>query len=440
MANKGLSRRDFVKILGAGGASLTASGLVGVSRILAQDSGEIVVRYLAPSWASTRDRRSARQVAFRGVIDTFNDRFMDQGIRVEEIVGDGNPLTITQEIDAGNVDAIWFNHGNFQNRYREGQLADLREFGVELSDYFGFVQDTITAPDGAVTALWHNTDTPLYYYDTTKIPEPPTTWSELRAMCQQVRDEVGGNTYGFVTPYVGWFQHNFGMYIALGGTLVDDDGAPTAFSAENREIWQVVLGHSGSLIRDDLIPASAVGNHQAQMMPDVFAGNVYSFTGNSNYHIRELQPNLPPGEYANWSAAPIPYPDDADGGLYVAGGWGIAAVDSGDAARVAAAAAWAIHATGEQAMANTCFAGGWIPTRPSILANDPFYSEDHFAQVTLQALESGWVVPTAPIFLDMWLAFDVVVQRVAAGEANIEDALNDAEGEVNRAYEALSSS
>jgi len=437
MAKKGLSRRDFLKTIGVGGAGLAASNLVGLSRALAQDGEEIVVRYLVPSWASTSDRRRERQVAFRGVIESFNQQFADQGIRVEEIVGDGNPLTITQEIEAGNVDSVWINHGVFQSRFAEGQLVDLSQYEAEPGAFFDFVQDTITTPDGAIAAMWHNTDTPLYYYDTTKIETPPTTWSELRALCQQVRETEGGNTYGFVTPYAGWFQMNFGMYVALGGTFVDEDGAPVAFSDENLAIWQTVFDHAVTLVQDDLIPASAISNNQSQAMPDVFAGNVWSFAGNSNFHIRELQPNLPPDEYANWAAAKLPYPDDAESGLYVAGGWGIAAVDSADEARNAAAAAWTIHATNPSAMANTCLAGGWIPTRPQILSDDPFYTDDAFAQTTLEALEEGWVVPSAPIFIAMWQAFDAAIQRAAGGEVSIDEALAEAEAETNRAFEEL---
>jgi len=438
MTKKGLSRRDFLKTLGVGGASLAVANLTSLSRTLAQSDDEIVVRYLTHSWASSRDRRSARQVAFRGVIDSFNAQFADQGIRVEEVVGDGNPVTITQEIEAGNANAIWFNHGQFLNRFNAGQLVDLSQYGAQIGDFFDFADGVMSTPDGAVAAMWHNTDTPLFYYDTTKIATPPSTWAELVEMAAAVRADEGGNTYGFVTPFVGWFQMNFGMYSALGGTLVDENGAPTAFTPENLEIWRGIFEHYVSLVQDDLIPASAIGNAAGQTLPDVFAGNVYSFYGNSNLHIRELQPNLPAEEYANWAAVPLPTPAGAEGARYVVGGWGIGAVDSGDEATNAAAAAWAIHATKQSAMANTCLAGGWIPTRPEILATDPFYADDAFAQTTLGALQDGWVVPSVPIFTPMWQAFDVAIQRAASGDATIDEALATAEEEINAAFEGLS--
>ncbi len=436
MAKKGISRRNFMKGVATGGATLAVSSLVDLARVRAQGE-EVVVRFLTTSWASTRDRRPARQVAFRSVIDSFNQQFADQGIRVEEVVGDGNPLTITQEIEAGNVDAFWFNHGNTEVRYNAGQLLDLTSFEPEIGEFFDFSQELSTMDDGAIAALWHNTDTPLYYYRTDKFPTPPTTWSELVEQISAIREEEGGSTYGFVTPYVGWTQHNAGLYAALGGTFVDEEGAPTAFTDENKAIWTTMFEHLAGLIENDLVPSSAIGNNQNQMLPDVYAGNVYSFTGNSNFHIRQLQPNLPPEEYELWSAAPIPYPDGADGGLYVAGGWMIGAVASGNPALEAAAAAWTLHATGTNAIASTCLAGGWIPTRPAILAEDPFYSEDAYAQTTLAALEQGYVVPLAAIYNDMRIAIETALQRVAAGDATIEEALNEAEAETMRAYEAL---
>jgi len=436
---KGISRRQFLKNIGVGTAGLAVASLVDLAQVRAQGE-EVVVRYMTTSWASTRDRRPARQVAFRSVIDSFNQRFADQGIRVEEVVVDDNPLTRTQEIEAGNADAFWFNHGLVQTRYDTGQLLDLRSFEPEIGEFFDFVQNTVTMEDGAIAALWHNTDTPLYYYRTDKFATPPATWSELVEQISAIREEEGGNTYGFVTPYVGWTQHNVGLYSALGGTLVDEMGAPTAFTDENKAIWTSMFEHFVGLIENDLVPASAIGNTQNQMLPDVYAGNVYSFTGNSNFHIRQLQPNLPPEEYELWSAVPIPYPDAAESGLYVAGGWMIGAVASGDPAKEAAAAAFTLHATDTNAMASTCLAGGWIPTRPAILAEDPFYSEDAYAQTTLAALEQGIVVPLDAIYNDMRIAIETALQRAAAGDATIEEALAEAEEETNRAYEALSSS
>ncbi len=160
---------------------------------------------------------------------------------------------------------------------------------------------------------------------------------------------------------------NTGLYLSLGGEYVNEEGAPVAFEPENCQVWNDMFSYYNDmfsyyigLVENDLIPASAVANDQTQQMPDVYAGDIYSFAGNSNFHVRQLQPNLPEEEYANWSATPLPIPDAADPAfpnLYQAGGWIIGAVASGDPEREAAAAAWTLHATNGRSLANTCKAG-----------------------------------------------------------------------------------
>jgi ABC-type glycerol-3-phosphate transport system substrate-binding protein len=438
MTRRQLSRRDFLKFSAVAGAgsTLLVNQLVALASNLAQGQ-PITVRYRTPSWASTTDRRRERQIAFRGVIDSFNDAYASQGIQVVEVAADDNSVNMTQDIEAGSVDALWFNSGEYRVRVNAGHLADLRPYlNGEDEAFFEWVQQDFNI-DGALYALWHNTDTPLYYYNTEKIPNPPTTWSELLEICQEIRAAEGGSQYAYAHPFVGWGQTASGMFVALGGEYVDADGAPVAFDGANMDIWKRMFEFYVGLVQDDLIPAASVASTHGQLMPSVFAGNVYSFAGNSNYHVRELQPNLPPDEYGKWAAVPLPYPDEAGFGLYEAGGWSIGAVPNSDSAIEAAAAAWVIHATGPRALANTCAAGVWIPTQPAILAEDPFYREDEFALVTLQALENGYVPPRAPIYGIMRPIIDTALSRATTGEVSIDEALAEAREETMREYEAL---
>ena len=446
-----LSRRQFLTLVGAAGATtalaacqvatpVSPTGAADAAPAAAGDA--ITVRYLTPSWASTQDRRPERQIAFRAVLDSFNDQYADEGYQVEEVVFDGDSVAITQAIEDDTVESFWFNHSEYASRANAGQLVNLSEYDADINEFFPFVQETMQSVDGNVYALWHNTDTPLYYYNSQQIGSPPQTWSQVEELCQQVRQEQGGSTYAYTHPFVGWIQMNSGLYLSLGGEYVNEEGAPVAFEPENRQIWNDMFSYYIGLVENDLIPASAVANDQTQQMPDVYAGDVYSFAGNSNFHVRQLQPNLPEEEYASWSATPLPIPDAADPtfpNLYQAGGWIIGAVASGDPDREAAAAAWTLHATNARSLANTCKAGAWIPTRPAIIADDPFYADDAFAQVTLAALDQGHVVPLEPIFIPMATAIQTALTRAASGEVDIETALEDAAAETQREYEALGS-
>lgn len=430
-----INRRSFLKRIAAlGGGALMADNLINYAK--AQSNGPITVRFLTPSWASTRDRRIERQIAFNNVLESFNDRYADQGIQVQEIVGDGNSVTITQEIDAGNVDAVWINHSSYPNHVLAGQLLSLEPYlEGEDSKFFPWSTNTLRQVSGSLSGLWHNTDTPLFYYNSESIPTPPSTWSEVTAMAEAIKAQ-NPKAYGVAYPLVGWMQMNSGLYEALGGTWLSDSGEPIVFQGENLEHWKTMFSYYLDLLDRDLMPKSAISSNQSQLLPDVFAGTVQSFSGNSNFHVRELQPNLPADEYAKWKAVPLPYPDAAGGGKYVAGGWVIAPVASGNEATEAAAAAFTLHATGNRAQRDTCRAGAWIPTRPEIIAEDPFYSDDAFAQVTLKALESGIVVPLAPIMGAVRTSIENALVKVASGQASLNDALNTASIELELEYQA----
>jgi multiple sugar transport system substrate-binding protein len=230
---------------------------------------------------------------------------------------------------------------------------------------------------------------------------------------------------------------NSGLYLALGGEYLDATGKPVAFEGKNNAIWAEMFTYYDKLIKDNLIPPGAVNQDQQQMMPDVYAGNVYSFAANSNYHVRQLKPNLPPEEYKKWTAVPLPYPDRAGKGIYQAGGWMIGAVANPDPDVAEAAAAWAIHATNETSQSVTNKAGAWIPTRIAILENDQFYKTDPFMQTTLKALQNGHVVPLDPIWGPMSAAIQTALTNVVTGKMSIEEALKQANATTMKEYAAL---
>jgi len=305
-------------------------GAISILPVVAQDD-EVTIRYYVPQWASSSDRRAERQIAFQSVLDTFALKYPN--ITLEEVVFDGSQVTSTQEIVNGNADAIWINNFWYAEWQKAGYFADLTPYmeeGVEES-YFDWTIDALRSPNCELGGLWHNTDTPLFFYRSDIIETPPATWSELRAMAEAYSAENPGQ-YLFTAPLANFTQLTLGMFEAAGGTLIDADGAPVLFEDGNREIWTELFGFYVDMVADGLMPAEAAVNNHGGQMPLVYAGDVVSFIGNSNMHIRALQPNLPPDEYELWASAPIPRPDSAEAGLYVAGGWVIALVANDDPA------------------------------------------------------------------------------------------------------------
>ena len=417
-------------------AGLILAPLAWSGAALAQSGERVTVRYLVPQWASSRDTRIERQIAFQSVIDSFHLRYPNY--RLEQVIGPGSQVSISQALAEGDVDAIWVNHAWYADWQAAGFFADLSDHlseGAEAA-FFDWTIDALRSVDGRLGGLWHNTDTPLYFYNTEYIDEAPTTWSEKRALAERVFVDTG--RYGISYPIRNWAQYNMGMFVALGGEIFDADGRPVLFEGDHRERLEQIFDHYATVYDLGFAPASSAAANHDQQMPPVYAGDVVAMVSNNNAMLRYLQPNLPPDEVANWSAAPLPHPDGAEAGRFVAGGWVIALVARpDDPEREAAAAAWIEHMTDVAAQRDTNKAGGWVPTRPDVLEADPFYADDPFMVTTVDALAAGgWVVPFDPLYPVIVTALNEAIADVATGQATVAQALAAAEAAVMREFEA----
>ncbi len=396
---------------------------------------QITVRYMVPQWASSRDVRVERQIAFQSAIDSFHLRYPQY--RLAEVTGPGDQVSISQALAAAEIDAVWINHAWYADWQAAGFFADLSPYlaANAEAEFFDWTIAALRSVDGRLGGLWHNTDTPLYFYDSTVISEAPRTFSEVRELAEQVFVNTG--RYGISYPIRNWAQYNMGMYVALGGDIFDAQGRPVLFEGDNRAVLETLFSHYASLYDLGLAPASSVAANHDQQMPPIYAGDVAAFVGNSNAELRQLRPNLPPDELANWRSALLPYPDGAEAGRFVAGGWVVALVANSDPAKEAAAAAWIEHMTGFNALRDANKAGGWIPTRPAIMAEDRYYAEDPVMATTLEALNSGgFVVPFNSLYPVVVSALNQAIAEVLSGQQSVAEALDAAEAEVLREYEA----
>ena len=176
MAKK-LSRRDFLKVgAGAGlGAAVMGTPLAAMAAPRRQD--QIVIRYMPAQWSSTLDRRIERQIAFQSVIDTFHAKYPQY--RLEEVIGTGDLVGAAQSLDNNECDAIWVEKSWYANFQSTGKFADLTPYGPEEDKFFPFTIETLRSVNGELGGLWHNTDTPLFFYNREAMPEPPKTWEEM---------------------------------------------------------------------------------------------------------------------------------------------------------------------------------------------------------------------------------------------------------------------
>ena len=394
----------------------------------------VTIRYLVPRWASSLDHRIERQVAFQGVLDLFRARYPQ--VELVEVVSSAGDyrIDIAQQIEAGTVDVVWVDHiwyGEFQ---AEGLFADIEPHmsQEELDAFYPWTIEALKSVNGELGALWHNTDARIYFYDTTRIETPPTTWSEVEELCREAPRGEYAIAYSLVD-----LSHLIGIFIEMGGRYIDDEGRPIAFERENREHLERITTWFRDLVDEGCIPRAATVWTEPDIMPQVFTGEIHSFVANSNFHIRQLAPNLPADEYANWNATVIPRPDENAANRTWSGGWVVAPVRTDDEAKERAAIEFAKHVTSFDAMRNTTKAGGWNPVRPAIMDVDPYYATDRFAVATNEALATSSTLPLVPIITIINEEIQRAFQAVTSGESGLDEAFDRAQTTIQQEYERL---
>ncbi|MGF1470440.1 MAG: extracellular solute-binding protein [Rubrobacteraceae bacterium] len=267
------SRRDFLKLGGAGlaGATLLGTAACGGG---GGDGGNITFAY-GPT--GEEDLRTVRQL-----VERFNEQ-NEQGITVEferrsevtdeyfrSLVSDFRAGSASMDVIAGDV--IW--SAQFA---QNGWIEDLS--GRMYSDYPEQVPDAfLSAPISSVSyrnSLWGVpwfTDVGVLYYrqdllEEAGLGDAPTTWSGLKEIANQVKEEAG-TQYGFVFQggnYEGGVVNGLEYIWNAGGSVLEGNistsapGTPVDLSSNFVSIDSQAsiqgLTTERSMITDDVAPS-----------------------------------------------------------------------------------------------------------------------------------------------------------------------------------------
>jgi multiple sugar transport system substrate-binding protein len=93
---------------------------------------------------------------------------------------------------------------------------------------------------GELYGVPRNLDVKLLYHRTDLVPEPPSSWEELREVAARLR---GGDHYGFVFPgkESGLFGHFFELHAMHGGRMFEDVGRPAPKMNDEAGVWALGL-------------------------------------------------------------------------------------------------------------------------------------------------------------------------------------------------------
>lgn len=319
-----------------------------------------------------------------------------------------------------------------------GNLSSVDEAMEEYDDWYPFVEE-VAKNNGSWRAVWQNTDCRALYYRKDLIDEyadgePPRTWDELVSVGQDIVDNEDMNGYMYnggrweATTF-----DNLAHFWALGGTLVNDEGAPVLDQEENRQALIDVMSWFKRTIDSGITPQRVANiNDYVQLREAALNDQTAMFLG-GNWQISTMKSLVDEEVWSNWKVAPIPQ-QSADIAATGVGGWTKAVFTDNEEERQAAVDLYSQFTSAEN-MARRCREGGFLPTRQSVFQNNEFFSENEYFQVYSSLLEDGKARPGYPIYTTISNEWQVAAGKVITGQASPEDAAQTMINNVNSEYD-----
>ncbi|HYZ06753.1 MAG TPA: ABC transporter substrate-binding protein [Rubrobacter sp.] len=417
---RGLSRRDFLKVGGAGLAGAAFLGAAGCGG--GEQGGGATEIYFtsAPDASGTTEK----------LIDMFNDK--NKG-KYKVIFRQGNSDTgqrfdkLRTQMQAGGEDldvilgdVIWTAQlaesgwiSDLSDRFTESQRKEFLPGSVEAITYKG----------KAFGMPWF-TDTGLLYYRKDLLQEsgfngPPKTWDELKQMTRKVRENAGLK-YGFVfqgAPYEGGVCDGMEFIWTHGGevldpndptkVLVDSPEAIAGLATERSMITERISPEAVTVYKEDE-SAGAFLNGDA-----VFLRNwpyVYALVGTSDYP--ELKPEqvgvseLPSadGEPGNGTVGDQP--------LYI----------SSTAKDPDATWKFIQFLTAPEQQKIRAVEGAYLPTRTALYSDPEIQEKVPVVPLAQEALQHTRPRPVSPYYSDMSLEMAEQFNASLSGDISPEEA------------------
>ena len=417
---RGLSRRDFLKVGGAGLAGAAFLGAAGCGG--GEQAGGATEIYFtsAPDESGTTEK----------LIDMFNDK--NQG-KYKVIFHQGNADTgqrfdkLRTQMQAGGEDldvilgdVIWTAQlaesdwiSDLSDRFTESQRKEFLPGSVEAITYEG---KTFGMP-------WF-TDTGLLYYRKDLMQEsgfdgPPKTWDELKQMTLKVREDAGLK-YGFVfqgAAYEGGVCDGMEFIWTHGGEVLDPDD-PTRVLVDSPEAI-AGLATERSMITEGISPEGVTVYKEDESAGAFLNGDavflrnwpyVYALVGTSEY------PKLDPEQVG---VSELPSADGEPGNgtvgdqpLYISS----TATDPD--------AAWKfiqfLSAPEQQKI--RAVEGAYLPTRTALYSDQEIQEKVPVVVLAQEALQHTRPRPVSPYYSDMSLEMAEQFNASLSGDISPEEA------------------
>jgi multiple sugar transport system substrate-binding protein len=290
MSTKKVSRRDFLKLVGAGGAGLAMVGPM----------GSVAPRILSGATRALQTNIGLDFVVWSYSVETilenieaFEDKYAGLTVALSDFAWPQYRETIINRFTANTPTDVLYSGGDWLPEWaKAGWLIPLEDYFPEVLDYVpktaSYAVSDMTY-DGKLYGLPYYADTTSFLYNAAileehGITEPPATWEEVEDQARFLRE------HGIEVPIVLEFAQampttleNFtAMVFGRGGELLDENHDPILDDPEGEAHQQLTWLADNN--RDGLIMMLP---HETDVVNAMNTGQ-HVFTVLYNYNLAEL--------------------------------------------------------------------------------------------------------------------------------------------------------
>jgi multiple sugar transport system substrate-binding protein len=429
LTGRGISRRDFLKIGGAGLAGAALLGAAGCGGGGGGGTGDIVFAMGADTSGTlqplvdkfNKQNKGNFKVTYREM-PTDTGQFFDQ-LRTEFQAG-------ASEIDVIGGDVIW--PAQFA---ANGWILDVSD-RFPKSEQQKFLQgpvESLIYEDAIYGVPWF-TDAGMLYYrkdllDESGISQPPTTWDDLKQMAEQVRQDAGLK-YGFVfqgAEYEGGVCNGLEYIWTNGGDVLDGNtvvvDSPEAAAGLETE---------HSMVTEGVAPKAVSTYKETETDPTflngdaVFARNwpyMYALAGTEDY------PKVKPEQLG---VAPLPV---GEGGPTTSalGGWDM--MINANSEKQDSAWEFVQWMTAEEQQKWRALNATLLPTRAALYEDQEVLQKVPVIRLGKTALQNTKPRPVSPYYSDMSLKMAEEFNKALKGDVSPEQAVKTLQEELSSIIE-----
>jgi multiple sugar transport system substrate-binding protein len=302
----------------------------------------------------------------------------------------------------------------------------VEEAGIDVDDFFPYIQETVINDDGELVALWYTTDVRGLFYRKDLIPTPPKTMDELYSVAEDMKAKgltgliyCGGRDEATT-------NNSWGLLWSQDANLVKEDGTIAFESGSDYDAMLNYLTFFHDTIDKGITPKTVLDyKNEPAMYGDVQADKVAMFIG-GNFAMKALRENMGEDNFnSKWGFAAIPTFEAGQTPTSSAGGW-TNVVFTKDPVKQQLAAELAIMMySSDEAMESWCEVGGYLPTRKSSYDSFEYLKADPLSPICLELLNEASTRPSVENYTSISTETQVAIGNIITGSSTPEEALAD---------------